>query len=546
MLRVLKEVFGVVEFDNFSSLHHGDAIAKKSCHPEVVGNEQIGEVELRFQLEHELQHLGLHGCVQHADGLVANEELRSGNEGAGDRDALLLPSGKLGRVAIEKRFGRCETYPFEHIFDLAIGFGGRGEPVDCQGIGNAATDGHQGIETGVGILKNHLELAAIGPHLAGHQGNEIVAQKFHAAARRFDQLQNRARKGTLAATGLAHQTQNFAGVEFEADIVHGSDNRVAAAKQTRKEVGFESIVRLQILKAKQRCGRALLLRGNRRPGSLRSRLAAVERAGRIEERSRVGVPGLLQHLRCGTDFDELTLVHDGNAIAIGADGGEIVRNQKQRHLFFAAEAGEFVENLGGNGYVEAGGGLVGNDKFGIEQQGEGDRNALAHATTEFVGVLAPTAGRNVNGFEGGDRFRFRLLARQVGLVGEQRFQAVLSDPHQWIEPGGRILKKPTKRPRRETSAARRQKSRAPTGLQKERSLRRCCRRATDAWQRARGWIYRYRTRRPNPSDRPARAKPKHYLQTKRGRRDRSGKQRAGDRSRAGKPLHSSVNGYDRA
>ena len=67
---------------------------------EVVRDEQVRQVELVFQILHQVEHLALHGDVQCGDGFVADDELGFECEGSGDADTLLLPAGELVGVSV--------------------------------------------------------------------------------------------------------------------------------------------------------------------------------------------------------------------------------------------------------------------------------------------------------------------------------------------------------------------------------------------------------------------------------------------------------------
>ena len=64
-----------------------------------MGDEQVGQVALGPQVEHEAQQLGPDRDVEHAHRLVRDDELGPENERAGDDDALALPARQLVRVA---------------------------------------------------------------------------------------------------------------------------------------------------------------------------------------------------------------------------------------------------------------------------------------------------------------------------------------------------------------------------------------------------------------------------------------------------------------
>ena len=61
-------------------LHHG----------KVVGDEEIGQVQLVFQIAQQVQDLRLDGHVEGADRLVANDEFRAQRDRSIDSDALPL------------------------------------------------------------------------------------------------------------------------------------------------------------------------------------------------------------------------------------------------------------------------------------------------------------------------------------------------------------------------------------------------------------------------------------------------------------------------
>ena len=57
---------------------------------EVVGDEEVGEAELRLQVLEQVDDLALDRHVEGGDGLVADKNLRLHGERAGDADALAL------------------------------------------------------------------------------------------------------------------------------------------------------------------------------------------------------------------------------------------------------------------------------------------------------------------------------------------------------------------------------------------------------------------------------------------------------------------------
>ena len=67
-----------------------------------------------------------------------------------------------------------------------------------QGLGDDLADGHPGIEAGERVLKHHLDVAAIGQHFAGRQGQQVgLALPDHAAGG-WHHLDQRAGEGGFA------------------------------------------------------------------------------------------------------------------------------------------------------------------------------------------------------------------------------------------------------------------------------------------------------------------------------------------------------------
>ena len=66
---------------------------------EVVGDEQVGEVELALQVLEQVDDLSLDRDVERRDGLVGDDEVGVEGEGTGEADPLPLAARELVRVA---------------------------------------------------------------------------------------------------------------------------------------------------------------------------------------------------------------------------------------------------------------------------------------------------------------------------------------------------------------------------------------------------------------------------------------------------------------
>ncbi|MCZ7676037.1 MAG: hypothetical protein M5U35_09435 [Roseovarius sp.] len=85
-------------------------------------------------------------------------------------------------------------------------------------------------------------------------------------------------------------------------------------------------------------------------------------------------------------LDAFAGIHDHDPLGHLGDDAEIVGDQDQRHLVFAAELEDERHDLGLDGDVERGRGLVGDDQLGLGQQRDGDDDALAQPARKFVRV----------------------------------------------------------------------------------------------------------------------------------------------------------------
>jgi hypothetical protein len=74
---------------------------------QVVGDEEIGEPELRLQVAQQVQDLGADGDVRRRDRLSEDHQAGRERERARDRDALSLASGELMRKELGPALGQA-------------------------------------------------------------------------------------------------------------------------------------------------------------------------------------------------------------------------------------------------------------------------------------------------------------------------------------------------------------------------------------------------------------------------------------------------------
>ena len=96
--------------------------------------------------------------------------------------------------------------------------------VDHHRLDHDVADGHARIERSVRILKDHLQLFAVGDHFFLRKARQLVPLPLHAARGDVVQADDRAPGGRLAAAGLADQAERLAAADAERNAVDGAHN----------------------------------------------------------------------------------------------------------------------------------------------------------------------------------------------------------------------------------------------------------------------------------------------------------------------------------
>ena len=207
----------VAGFDHVAVLHHDDLVGERADDAEVVGDEDVGEAVLRLQAAEELDDLHLHGHVEGGGRLVEDDELRLQDHGAGDGDALALAAGELVRVALGG--GGVEADLVEDGGDAA---GLVAEAVHGEALGDDLRDRHARGERAVGVLEDHLHVAAERAELGVLPALDVLAEEDDAALGR-DEAHDGEREGGLAGAGLADDAEGLAGADGDGGVVHRLD-----------------------------------------------------------------------------------------------------------------------------------------------------------------------------------------------------------------------------------------------------------------------------------------------------------------------------------
>ena len=282
-LGVEENLFSGAAFDNLALEHHDDVVGDVLDDADVVGDEEVGEVVFVLELHEEVEDLGADGEVEGGDGLVADDHLGLEGDGAGDADALALAAGEGVGVA-EHRVG-LEADVAEELGGGVLGLFGGDEAVDEHALGEDVEDGVAGVEGGVGVLEDDLEVAAVLEEVFALELEDVAPHEADGAAVGLFEAEDGAAEGALAAAGLADHAEGLAGVHGEGDAVDGFD----VAGGAREDALFDGEPGAQIRHLDEGLGGALRGGAARRDGGGDGRLEGDDaRVFRVE-----GV-GLLQ------------------------------------------------------------------------------------------------------------------------------------------------------------------------------------------------------------------------------------------------------------
>ena len=97
MPRVEIDLVGGAQLHDAAEIHDRDPVGDVPDDTEVVGDEEIRQVEVLLERQQQVQDLRLYRDVERRDGLVANDELRAERECPRDADALTLTARELVR-----------------------------------------------------------------------------------------------------------------------------------------------------------------------------------------------------------------------------------------------------------------------------------------------------------------------------------------------------------------------------------------------------------------------------------------------------------------
>ena len=190
-------------------VHHGDPVADVADHRQVVGDEQVGEIEPVLELLEQVDDLRLDRDVEGRDRLVGDDQVGLQRERPGDADPLALPAGELVRIAV--RVVRVEP----DGRDAAPGPARDGRPSRRPRGSRAARRRSppaviRGLRLAYGSWKIICIRRRAATHLLPVERGQVDAVDQHATRRRLEQPDDGPSRRRLAAPGLADEPERLA------------------------------------------------------------------------------------------------------------------------------------------------------------------------------------------------------------------------------------------------------------------------------------------------------------------------------------------------
>ena len=209
---------GVGELLDAPVAHDRDAVAHRERLALVVRDEDEGDAEPRLeQLELEL-HLFAQLPVERAERLVEQQHGGAVDEGARERDALLLAAGELRGLAVGEAAHLHQVERLRHaLADLGLG-----RAALLQAVGDVLGDAHVREERV--RLEHGVDVAAV-RRCAEHD----LSRDADVAGVRLLEAGDHAQGRRLAAAGRPEQRDELARLDRERQVVDGEPGRRSAS-----------------------------------------------------------------------------------------------------------------------------------------------------------------------------------------------------------------------------------------------------------------------------------------------------------------------------
>ena len=102
---------------------------------------------------------------------------------------------------------------------------------------------------------------------------------------------------------------------------------------------------------------------------------------------------MIENILGSAVFHDLTGVHNGNTVGHVGHDAQVMGDEDNGQLTLPLQLVDKIQNLGLDGHVQSGGGLITDQDIRVRRQSDGDHDTLAHTAGELEGILIVTLVR---------------------------------------------------------------------------------------------------------------------------------------------------------
>ncbi len=205
--------------DDAAEVHDQNAVGYLANQREVVGDQQVGDARRLLNVAHQVDDLGLDRHVERGHRLVGDDHLGVECEGARDGDPLALAAGELRGVAVGSL--RWQAHLLKQLRHARAASVAVTEVVGAQRLGKNRADAHARVETGVRVLKDHLQASPYRLQPGCRKVSDLLAGEADGAAVGADGAHQRQRQRRLAGPGFADEAHGLTGGDGKRNAVEG-------------------------------------------------------------------------------------------------------------------------------------------------------------------------------------------------------------------------------------------------------------------------------------------------------------------------------------
>ena len=240
-----------------------------------------------------------------------------------------------------------------------------------KGFGDQPVHPVTGVETAIGILKDHLHFAADGKVWTGRK-HRFAIQSDLSTLHIFHPQNGTYQRG-FPATAFPHQTDPFAVVDMKTDIIE----RTECGARAKQGFAWQSVVSddmFCVQKLYRTCTYSCVVR----------QIDLMPRC--LKQCLGVEVLHIGEQILRRPCFNHAPLLHDNDFVGDIRDHCQIMRDQQQPHVKVLHQVLEQVENARLCRDIQGSCGFVCDQQLGAQGDGHGNNDPLTLAARQFMWI----------------------------------------------------------------------------------------------------------------------------------------------------------------